>query len=172
MSHGPAHHSSLATVKNTPVVGVSGPPGGAEFALRFYLQPLMRAMLSLDPAPLTLKVRYAEEFKRGHYAKMGTQPGNASSTGAGEDTGEGAAAAANPTTTEPVMKEYKVINEGFRAIKPALVTLAEDGVLEVRPAGRAGSEQALNANALCLLPDNPAAAGLHVGGLIEVELKR
>ena len=48
-NHGPGHHSSFAIVDGTPIVGVSGPSAGASFTLNFYLRPLMRAFLGLDP---------------------------------------------------------------------------------------------------------------------------
>ena len=42
-NHGPGHHSSFAVIGGTPVVGVSGPAGGASFTLDFYLRPPMRS---------------------------------------------------------------------------------------------------------------------------------
>lgn len=41
-NHGPGHHSSYAVVDGVPIVGISGPSGGASFTLDFYLRPLMR----------------------------------------------------------------------------------------------------------------------------------
>ena len=38
-SHGPGHHSSCSVLDNTPVIGISGPPGGAAFTADFYLWP-------------------------------------------------------------------------------------------------------------------------------------
>lgn len=48
-NHGPGHHSSYAVVDNVPIVGISGPSGGASFTLDFYLRPLMRKYLGLNP---------------------------------------------------------------------------------------------------------------------------
>lgn len=50
-SHGPGHHSSGSVVNGTPVVGISGPPGGAAFTTDFYLRPVMRLFLGLPTEP-------------------------------------------------------------------------------------------------------------------------
>lgn len=57
VSHGPGHHSFGAIVDGTPIIGISGPPGGASFTLGFYLRPIINAWLGLDPSPITLKAR-------------------------------------------------------------------------------------------------------------------
>lgn len=50
-SHGPGHHSSGSVVDGTPIVGISGPPGGAAFTTDFYLRPVMRRFLGLPTEP-------------------------------------------------------------------------------------------------------------------------
>ena len=61
-NHGPGHHSSYAMVDGVPIVGISGPSAGAAVTLGFYLRPLIRAALSLNPAPITVKATLVEEM--------------------------------------------------------------------------------------------------------------
>ncbi len=39
-NHGPGHHTSASVVNGTPVLGISGPPGGCEITADWYLKPL------------------------------------------------------------------------------------------------------------------------------------
>lgn len=57
VSHGPGHHSFGAIVNGTPIIGISGPPGGASFTLGFYLRPIIKAWLGLEPGPTILRAR-------------------------------------------------------------------------------------------------------------------
>ena len=41
--HGPGRHSSLSIVQGKPVVGIAGPPIGAEFCFDWYVKPLVDA---------------------------------------------------------------------------------------------------------------------------------
>lgn len=61
-NHGPGHHSSYAMVDGVPIVGISGPSAGAAVTLGFYLRPLIRAALSLNPAPIVVKATLVEEM--------------------------------------------------------------------------------------------------------------
>ena len=45
VNHGPGHHSSYSVVDGTPVVGISGPPAGAEYTIDWYLKPLVDSYL-------------------------------------------------------------------------------------------------------------------------------
>ena len=45
VNHGPGHHSSYSVVNGTPVVGISGPPAGAEYTIDWYLKPLVDVYL-------------------------------------------------------------------------------------------------------------------------------
>ena len=154
MAHGPGRHSSLAVVDGVPVVGVSGPPAGAEFALRFYLRPLVRAYLGIDPAPATVAARLAEDFPKGG-------PGGPGKGGPGGKKGSG-----GPGT--PGKKGPGKPPEGFRGIRPVRLAM-EDGELVARPAGGPGSPGALAADGLCLV--KPGPHGPHAGDVVEVELK-
>ena len=60
----PGHHSSYAIVDGVPIVGISGPSGGASFTLNFYLKPLMKAYLGLDPTPERIPARLVGAVRR------------------------------------------------------------------------------------------------------------
>ena len=62
-NHGPGHHSSFSVVKGTPVVGLSGPPGGAAIAADHYLYPAVKARLGQDPRLKKVKARLAGSFE-------------------------------------------------------------------------------------------------------------
>lgn len=146
MSHGPGRHSSLAMVDGVAVVGVSGPPAGAEFALRFYLRPLIRRFLGLDPSPVAVRARLAEPF--------GT-PGRGPKGPKGPKGAGGPPRGPKPP-------------EGFRAIRPVRLALSDDGVLEAYPTGGPGSSGSA-AQGVCLVkPGVEASAG---DTWITVELK-
>lgn len=60
VNHGPGHHSSCAVIDGTPVVGISGPPSGAEYTADWYLRPLVEAYLYGAPLPVRkIKARMA-----------------------------------------------------------------------------------------------------------------
>lgn len=62
VSHGPGHHSFAAIVEGTPVIGISGPPGGAFQTLGFYLYPVMCAWFGLDTSLKTVTARLKGDF--------------------------------------------------------------------------------------------------------------
>ena len=64
-NHGPGHHSSGAVVDGTPVVGISGPPGGAAFTMDFYLYPVMMTYFGLPAELDKLQVRLGQMFPAG-----------------------------------------------------------------------------------------------------------
>ncbi|MFP3156314.1 molybdopterin molybdotransferase MoeA [Lachnospiraceae bacterium ZAX-1] len=63
LAHGPGKHSSLTLVGEKPVVGVAGPPFGAQTFAELYLQQMIRA-LSGQPKPedMLLEVVLDDEF--------------------------------------------------------------------------------------------------------------
>ncbi|MGI6590201.1 MAG: molybdopterin molybdotransferase MoeA [Eggerthellaceae bacterium] len=65
-NHGPGHHSSFSIVDGTPIVGISGPPGGAAITVDFYLRPVMNAFLGLPTEPETVTARLMAPFPVGH----------------------------------------------------------------------------------------------------------
>ncbi len=152
-NHGPGHHSSFAIVAGTPVVGISGPPWGASFTLNFYLLPLMRRFLGLDPAPKRVPVRLAEAFPAGGpgSSKPDPQKPLPGEVRPPEATGEGAV---------------------FFGIKFLNVEAGEDGTLRGHPAGGSpGSAEQRAANAYFMMPSGPGAEQPKAGDVIHVEFR-
>lgn len=150
-NHGPGHHSSCSIVAGTPVVGISGPAGGASFTLNFYLLPLMRAFLGLDPEPLRLPARLTADIP-------GKKPGSHRPAGS-----------AMPGEQRP-----SVVSEGgvFYGVKYLDITLSEDGVLEATPyGGKPGSPETLGANAFCMVGMGPGMEAPKAGDIVLVELR-
>ncbi|MDO4502922.1 MAG: molybdopterin-binding protein [Coriobacteriia bacterium] len=144
-NHGPGHHSSFAMVDGKPVVGISGPAGGASFTLDFYLRPLMRAFLGLSPEGNFVPARLTQEFP----AKKHGGPKTAGDK--------------RPSIVDP--------GKTFYGVKPVRVELGEDGVLTAIPVnGRPGSSEAADANGLYML-SNKADEQPHAGDVIQVELR-
>lgn len=145
-NHGPGHHSSFAMVDQTPVVGISGPAGGASFTLDFYLRPLMRAFLGLPTEGRFVSARLTAPFpvkKHGGPATDGSK---------------------RPSIVAP--------NKTFYGVKPVLVQLDENGQLTATPVkGRPGSSEAADANALFMLTNDPAQQP-QAGDVIRVELRQ
>lgn len=153
VNHGPGHHSSYALLGDTPIVGISGPSGGASFTLNFYLQPLMRRFLGLDPAPRVIFARLAAPFEKGGMAKLAAQmPG----TLPGEQR--------PPEATEP--------DASFFSVRFVMLAAEPDGTLSATPLpGRPGSASTQQANAYCMVPAGAGAVPPQVGDVIAVELR-
>lgn len=156
-NHGPGHHSSYAYVNNTPVVGISGPSGGASFTMNFYLRPLMRTWLGLPAEPDMLYARLSEAFpqkgKKKHAATAPEQNGNLQSNG------EVRPSVVNPDAT-------------FYGIKFVKLTLSEDGVVHATPVkGHAGSRETQSANGYYMMPSGPHITPPVAGDVIPVELR-
>ena len=131
-NHGPGHHSSCSVLDGTPVIGISGPPGGAAFTTDFYLKPAMQAWFGETPGPVRVRVRMACDFpaKRLPNAAPGEQ---------------------RPSETGR-----------FFGVKQLVLSQAEDGVLEAAPApgGRPGPLDAEKAHAYYLMDGaNPPQKG-------------
>lgn len=152
-NHGPGHHSSYALVDGVPIVGISGPSGGASFTLNFYLLPLMKRFLGLDPAPVRIPAVLAEGFAAGPMEKM---------------------AKAQPTALpgEQRPPEATAPEAVFYSIKFLVLEAAPDGTLRATPVpGRPGSAATQHANAYCMVPAGPGAQPPCAGDIIEVELR-
>lgn len=135
----PGHHSSFAIVDGTPLVGVSGPSAGASFTLNFYLRPLMRAFLGLDPEVPRTPMVLAETFPAG-----GPRPEGARRPGPRARTGPAEHPAHKPGEPE------------FFGIKLLRAEHAEDGTLRAWPVpGAPGSPESFEANAYYMLPNGP-----------------
>ena len=148
-NHGPGHHSSFAMIGETPVVGISGPSGGASPTMDFYVRPLVRRYLGLDPVVPKIPVRLAEDFPAGH--PHGAPHG-------GKPAGETRPREENP--------------DGFYVIRFVNVGVAADGSLEARPvAGAPTSHQVAMANGYYMMPCGKGMEQPHAGDVIEVELR-
>ncbi len=149
-NHGPGHHSSYALVDGTPIVGISGPSGGASFTLNFYLLPLMKALLGLDPEPVRVPVRLAEGFpEKKHGAPAG-----------GKVAGE----------SRP--READKPGDVFFSIRFLKVEATPEGILSATPlAGRPGSASTQTANAFYMLPSGPGVPLPQAGDVIYVEMR-
>lgn len=148
-NHGPGHHSSYALIEGVPVVGISGPSGGASFTLNFYLQPLMRAFLGQDPTPQRIPavLNGPLESKYHHGAEKKT-------------TGE----QRPPEATEP--------GSVFYSIRFMELDIGSDGVLKATPVpGHAGSPATQHANAYYMMPAGVGVEPPHPGDIILVELR-
>lgn len=153
-NHGPGHHSSYAVVNDTPIVGISGPAGGASFTLNFYLRPVMRAFLGLDPAPERIPARLAQAFPKGGPGGPGKPKPGAKLPGE-----------ARPMeATEP--------GSSFFSIRFLKVEATADGTLEATPlAGRPGSAATASANAYYMMPAGPGVEPPQAGDIIWVEMR-
>ncbi len=157
-NHGPGHHSSYAVLtvgeRLVPVVGISGPPGGAAFTLNFYLRPVMRAYLGLDPAPELIPARLAASFGPNKFG-----PGSKVAERAAKQ-GE----ARPPEATGP--------DAEFYSVRCMLLEAAEDGTLQATPVpGRPGTPATAKANALYMLAAGPGDVFPEPGEIIHVELR-
>lgn len=148
-NHGPGHHSSFAVVDGTPVIGISGPPGGAAFTTDFYLRPAMRAFLGLDPYGVRISARLAQGFPQ----KARSDSDAATKAPAGE---------ARP-------------REGgtFFGIKQMVLRVADDGAVEAFPlsSSHPNPVEAEGARAYYALPSGPGMQVPQAGDVIEVTLR-
>lgn len=147
-NHGPGHHSSYAIVEHTPIVGISGPAGGASFTLNFYLQPLIRRFLGLNPYPQKLKAVLTQTFPQKTQQKHKPL--------AGED---------RPSVTKDKLRP-------FYGIKFVYAELKDDARFYATPVpGRPGSTESLHANAYYMMPSGSATQAPKAGDIIEIELR-
>ena len=64
VAHGPAKHTSFTLAMGKPVLGIVGPPGGAELTAEWYVKPLLCKYLRQPvPLPQKLEVELLEEIK-------------------------------------------------------------------------------------------------------------
>lgn len=152
-NHGPGHHSSYALVDGVPIVGISGPSGGASFTLNFYLLPLMKRFLGLDPAPVRIPARLAAPF-----------PGSSM-----DDLMK-----ADPASLPGEQRPAEATEPGsrFYSIRFVVLAAAPDGTLSATPVpGKAGSPQTQHANAYFMMPAGADDVPPQAGDVISVELR-
>ena len=105
-THGPGHHSWCAVIDDVPVIGISGPPGGASFTTDFYVYPaIMKYLRQTDRLP-RLRVRLGADLPEKRIQPRDAAP-------AGEST---------------PFKEGE-----FYSVRLLKLSLADDGVLEAFP---------------------------------------
>lgn len=151
-NHGPGHHSSFTMVGETPVVGISGPSGGASPTMDFYVRPLVRRYLGLEPVLPKIPARLAEDF-----------PAGGPHGGHGHHGKGGPAGESRPREESP---------DGFYAIRFINVCLGADGVLEAHPvAGAPSSPAVVAADGYYMMPCGAGQTRPHAGDMIEVELR-
>ena len=105
-NHGPGHHSWFAVVNNAPVIGISGPPGGASFTTDFYVYPAIMKYLGQTNRLPRLRVRLGADLTAKQFKPKDVKP-------AGE--------------TRPVR------DGEFYSVRLLKLSLADDGVLEAFP---------------------------------------
>lgn len=151
-NHGPGHHSFGAQLNNTPVVGISGPPGGAAFTTDFYLKPVIQKYLGQQTEPARVRVRLAEDFPAG-----------------------GPGGGAKPAGKAPAAKAEERPREGgeFFGVRQMVLRVDENGLLEAAPlkSFHAGPVEAETASAYYMLKSGPDAQAPHAGDIIEVALR-
>ncbi len=146
-NHGPGHHSSFGMIGGVPVVGISGPPGGAAFTTDFYLYPVMCAFLGLPTAPKTVRARLAEAFPGPKVKHIDNS--NLPAEKRPKDTGS------------------------FFSVRQMIVSQAEDGVLEARPLAGMHPKPpvAETANAYYFLDASSGVPTPDAGSFIDVEFR-
>jgi molybdopterin molybdotransferase len=152
-NHGPGHHSSCSVLENTPVIGISGPPGGAAFTTDFYLRPAMQKFLGQSTDPVRINVRLAAPLPQG---------------GPGGPQGK---KGAHPHA--PAGEQRPREGGSFFGVKQVALKLGADGVLEAFPtkSGRPGPVEAEGADAYYLAENGPGIKPAEVGDTIEVTLR-
>lgn len=152
VSHGPGHHSNFAFVNGKPIVGISGPSGGASFTLNFYLLPLMKQFLGLSPEPETVSV-----VLDGSFSASGSKKDNHKESGLKRIAGED-----RPSVIAP--------GQEFAMVKFLKVEQGNDGLLHATPfLAKAGSPETLSGNAFYLVQAGEGAIQPQVGDFIDVE---
>lgn len=150
VAHGPGHHSFYALVDGVPVVGISGPPGGASFTLGFYLRPVMRQWLGLPALPQRFAAVLDGSFGENKHAALARE----------KPTGE----------QRPV--EAMEPDAKFEQVRFMDVAVGSDGVVRATPrAGKAGSAKTQSANGVYMLESTAHSVYPEPGDTIEVELR-
>lgn len=151
VNHGPGHHSFYAVVDGTPVVGISGPPGGVSFTLGFYLYPVMRAWLGLPTAQRTVHAVLDGSFGENKHGRQ-----------------------KEPRALFGEQRPPEAASPGalFYSVRFMELRVDGEGVVRARPLpGKAGSDTAREADAVYLLASGPDAVYPQPGEVIQVELR-
>jgi molybdopterin molybdotransferase len=152
MNHGPGHHSSFSIVQGTPVVGISGPSGGAAIVVDLYLKPVMMRFLGQPTEPQRVTARLMKPFPQGHgpshHGSATVQPAH-------------------------LPGEKRPKEEGpFFVIRRMRLEQLPDGVMGVYPVGgpHAPASETMRANAYYFLETTLGKPAPEPGEMIQVEL--
>ena len=148
-SHGPGHHSSFGVIGETPVIGISGPPGGAAFTTDYYLYPAMMQYLGREPHLKKIKARLTCDLNP--VMKM---PGKG--------------------TKGPAKGEDRPREGGkFHTVRQIVLSQAEDGVIEAHPLENIHAKplEAEQADAYYVMAVGSGARMFEKGDIIEAELR-
>ncbi len=128
MDHGPGYHTSYTVAKNgKPIVGLSGPPGGAEYTADWYVKPLIDHYLGQQDLPPLLQATLTENVASGKKVKPIVRVCVSRS-----ENGEWLAAPISPFRGKGQMLDMNRAN-GFLAIPPSGEWKAGDRVtIELR----------------------------------------
>ena len=151
-NHGPGHHSSCSVLDGTPVIGISGPPGGAAFTTDFYLRPAMQKFLGQEPWPARVAVRLAKPFPKGGH------PG---------------AGAGKPAHAKPAGETRPRETGEFFGIKQVRLVADDEGTIEAFPtdSARPGPVEAESADAYYALMSGPGIEPPAAGDTIQIVLR-
>ncbi|MBM6998779.1 molybdopterin molybdotransferase MoeA [bacterium] len=151
IAHGPGHHTSLSVLEGKPVIGISGPPMGAEFTTDFYLLPVMQRWFGREERVPRVTVTLAEDFPAGPFG-----PGGPGGRGHGGPGGPGG----------------RPMRPDFFAVRQLIVSRQPDGTLAATPVRREdGVAVVSRANAFYRFRPQPDQPKPHAGDQIEVELR-
>ncbi|MGI6033608.1 MAG: molybdopterin molybdotransferase MoeA [Coriobacteriales bacterium] len=149
-NHGPGHHTSASVVDGTPVLGLSGPPGGCEITADWYLKPLIDQYLYGAPVAFTTVTAQLTEPIAGH--KPGGPAGR-------PDMLKGKKPAGGP-------------GKDFFAIKPVTLEFTSDGIKATPVKGKGHLNLVQLDTADGYLEMNPRKFGeLKPGSTVQIELR-
>ncbi len=166
-SHGPGHHTSMSVLDGKPVIGISGPPMGAEFTTDFYLLPVMMRWFGRDERIPRVTVTLAEDFPAGGPGGPGGPGGRRGPGGHGGPGGPGRRGPGGPGGPGG-----RPMSPDFFAVRQLIVTRQPDGSLLATPVRREdGAATVDRANAFYRFHPQPDQPKPHAGDRIEVELR-
>lgn len=150
--HGPGHHSAFGLIGDTPVIGISGPPGGAAPTTDFYLYPAVMTYLGLAPRLKKIRVRAGADLSPGKppmAKKDSGKPGKPAGENRPREGGE------------------------FSVIRQVQLKPADDGVMEAFPLRKMhpGPVEAESADAYYMMPTGTNGTPAKAGEWIEVEVR-
>lgn len=147
INHGPGHHSAFGLFDGVPVIGISGPPGGAATTADLYLYPAVAGCLGQDVQIKKIRAELLEDMqedprmKRKGFGKSG--------------------------------EERPLEGGAFFSIRQMRLTYREDGMVCALPfeALHPGPVEAETADGYFFMPAGPDPEPPKKGEMIEIELR-